>query len=306
MAEAVRAGLEEEGIRCWIAPRDIRPGTDWGAAIVDAITACRVMVLIYSRHANASRQIKREVERAVAKGKRIVPFRLEDAPLSRSLEYFISTAHWQDALTEPLAGHVGKLAETVRFLIDSRDSTQVPPTRRPGATRPGDEAARRDPSPLAPTTNVWKRPAVGVLTAVAILAALYFFVLRKEPPHIAAVNFPPVIVAGSREAVGTVQFSAGDDDLAEADFSVVSATKFEPFRLRPSVAGEKQGSFPFSIRSSVPQVVTLRATLIDARGRRSRPVSFSFEVKKPAPPPAGSRRTIEIPLPPNLKLKIPR
>ncbi len=300
----MRAGLEDRGIRCWIAPRDILPGADWGAAIVDAITASRVMVLIYSGHANASPQIKREVERAVAKGVKLVPFRIEDVPLSKNLEYFISTAHWQDALTEPLEGHVGKLAETVRFLTASRDSTQVPPPlHRHSGARLG------DPSPLVPATNVWKKPAAGVLGVVAVAAALYLFVLRKEPPQIAAVNFPPVIVAGSREAIGTVQFQAGDDDLAEADFSVVSATKFEPFTLRPAVAGEKQGSFPFLVRSSVPQVVTLRATLIDARGRRSRPVSFSFEVKKPpAPPPssAGTRRTIEIPLPPNLKLKIPR
>ncbi len=306
MAEAVRAGLEERGVRCWIAPRDILPGADWGAAIVDAISASRVMVLIYSGHANASPQIKREVERAVAKGIKLVPFRIEDVPLSKNLEYFISTAHWQDALTEPLEGHVGKLAETVRFLSASRDSTQVPPPlRRHSGARLGDAPARarHETPPLVPNYNVWKRPAAGGLAAAAVLAALYFFVLRKEPPQIAAVNFPPVIVAGGRDAVGTVQFTAGHDEVAEAAFEVVSAEKFESFTLRPAAGGEKQGSFSFSIRSSVPQVVVLRTTLVDARGRRSRPVSFSFEVKKSAP--AETRRAIEIPLPQGLKLKLP-
>ena len=30
IANAVCATLEAHGIRCWIAPRDILPGSDWG------------------------------------------------------------------------------------------------------------------------------------------------------------------------------------------------------------------------------------------------------------------------------------
>ena len=34
-ADAACAALEAKGIRCWIAPRDILPGSDWGEAIID-------------------------------------------------------------------------------------------------------------------------------------------------------------------------------------------------------------------------------------------------------------------------------
>ena len=51
-ADAVCATLEAKGIRCWIAPRDVVPGEEWGAAIVDAIRSSRVMVLVFSKHAN--------------------------------------------------------------------------------------------------------------------------------------------------------------------------------------------------------------------------------------------------------------
>ncbi|MEX1244998.1 MAG: toll/interleukin-1 receptor domain-containing protein [Thermoanaerobaculia bacterium] len=54
VADAVYAGLEARGIRCWMAPHKIRPGTDWGAAIIEAIETSKVMVLIFSAHANAS------------------------------------------------------------------------------------------------------------------------------------------------------------------------------------------------------------------------------------------------------------
>ena len=67
-ADATCATLEQAGIRCWIAPRDIMPGDEWGAAIVKAIDQCRAMVLIFSSSANSSKQIRREVERAVNAG----------------------------------------------------------------------------------------------------------------------------------------------------------------------------------------------------------------------------------------------
>jgi hypothetical protein len=67
-ADAACAVLESVGIRCWIAPRDIRPGREFADAIIEAIDHCRVMVLIFSASANESAQIHREIERAVSKG----------------------------------------------------------------------------------------------------------------------------------------------------------------------------------------------------------------------------------------------
>jgi TIR domain len=87
-ADGVCATLETKGIRCWIAPRDILPGMDWGEAIIEAINGSRVIVLVFSSNANDSQQIKREVERAVSKGLPIIPLRIENVAPARSLEYF--------------------------------------------------------------------------------------------------------------------------------------------------------------------------------------------------------------------------
>ncbi|MFN2387222.1 MAG: toll/interleukin-1 receptor domain-containing protein, partial [Thermoanaerobaculia bacterium] len=116
-ADAVCATLESGGVRCWIAPRDILPGMDWGEAIVDGIKRCRVMILVFSSNANSSPQIRREVERAVNKGVPIIPFRIEEVMPTRSLEYFISTPHWMDAMTPPLEKHLQKLTEVVLTLL---------------------------------------------------------------------------------------------------------------------------------------------------------------------------------------------
>jgi TIR domain-containing protein len=136
-ADATCAALEGSGIRCWIAPRDITPGAEWGEAIIEGINHCRVLILIFSANANDSPQIRREVERAVSKGVPIIPLRIEDIAPTRSLEYFIGTVHWLDALAPPLETHLRRLAETVKALCRSI------PRRRASSRRVLSPALRR-------------------------------------------------------------------------------------------------------------------------------------------------------------------
>jgi hypothetical protein len=103
------AQLERQGVNCWIAPRDIAPSTDWAAEIMDAISAARVMILVFSANSNQSPQVRREVERAVHKQLSILPFRIEDVLPSKSLEFFLSTQHWMDAFPPPLEPHLTRL-----------------------------------------------------------------------------------------------------------------------------------------------------------------------------------------------------
>jgi hypothetical protein len=56
-ADAVSRALESRGIRCWMAPRDIRPGANWGESILEAIGKVKMMVLLLSANANASPQV---------------------------------------------------------------------------------------------------------------------------------------------------------------------------------------------------------------------------------------------------------
>lgn len=76
------------------------------------------MVLVFSKNANDSPQIRKEVERAVNKGVIVVPLRIEDVVPTESLEYFMSNVHWLDALTPPLAQHLDHLAGTVKAILD--------------------------------------------------------------------------------------------------------------------------------------------------------------------------------------------
>ncbi len=120
VADAVCARLEARGVRCWIAPRDVLAGVPYGEAIIDAIHGVKVMVLVFSSSANTSGHIPKEVERAVSKGVALVPFRIENVTPAKSLDYFIGSVHWLDAMTEPLDEHLETLANTVLRLLPER------------------------------------------------------------------------------------------------------------------------------------------------------------------------------------------
>jgi hypothetical protein len=138
IADAMCSTLESNGLRCWIAPRDILPGMDWGGSIIDAIATSRVMVLVLSSNSNSSSQVKREVERAVNKDVIVIPFRIEDVNLSKSLEYQLSSTHWMDAVTPPIEDHLQTLAEKIRQLMGT-DRTDNMPVRNKSRTpvKPG-------------------------------------------------------------------------------------------------------------------------------------------------------------------------
>jgi hypothetical protein len=112
--------LETRGFTVWIAPRDISPAADWAEEIIEAISAARVMVLVFSTSSNSSAQVRREVERAVHKDLRILPFRIEDVLPSRSLEYFLSSQHWLDGFPPPRAPHYERLSGCLHQWLPDR------------------------------------------------------------------------------------------------------------------------------------------------------------------------------------------
>jgi hypothetical protein len=125
------AWLEARNIGVWIAPRDLSPTADWAAEVIEAISAARIMVLVFSSNTNESVQVRREVERAVHKGLIVLPFRIEDVLPIKSLEYFLSSQHWLDAFPPPREPYY----ERLRVFLERALAT---PAARAAASLPGD------------------------------------------------------------------------------------------------------------------------------------------------------------------------
>jgi hypothetical protein len=159
-ADAACSVLERRRVRCWIAPRDITPGEEWGAAIVKGINRSRILVLIFSGHANASPQVRREVERAISRGMCVLPVRIENVLPDGAMEYALGNSHWLDAFTPPMERQLELLARSVKTLLGN----DVPAVA---------EVAEPTRLPLSERAKLWSRRN-RTAVRIAVAAALMF------------------------------------------------------------------------------------------------------------------------------------
>ena len=96
-AQAICHVLEQNEIRCWMAPRNIPPGSDYGDVIDDAIKACKAVVVLFSETAASSQYVKGEINIAFEEQKTIIPFRLDKTPLKGQNRLILNKTHWIDA-----------------------------------------------------------------------------------------------------------------------------------------------------------------------------------------------------------------
>lgn len=123
--------LEEHRIRCWMAPRDIPPGADYGDVIDEAIVGCRLFVLVFSGPAALSQWVKGELNLAFTERKIIIPYRIDETPLKGAMRLILNQTHWIEAYPDAEA-RFGELVEAAeRFLgrpVSSEPKTEsVPP-----------------------------------------------------------------------------------------------------------------------------------------------------------------------------------
>mgnify|MGYP001035457047 CR=1 FL=1 len=144
--------LEQDGNRCFLAPRDIRTGYEYAEEIVNGIDSSDLMILILSEQANHSPHVLREVERAVSKSVPIIVYKLSEVQLTKSMEYFLMAHQWMNA--QP-GGSFTEIASCVK----RRESDQ-----------PQNEAEKRTEE-----KRPAKRHGAGIKIAAALAAVAVIF-----------------------------------------------------------------------------------------------------------------------------------
>jgi formylglycine-generating enzyme len=95
-AEAICTAIENRGFACWISSRDIGPGENFQTQIVRAIRHAKIMVLVFSAHANNSEEIKKELVLAGQSRLVVIPVRVEDVTPDEAFAYEFATRQWID------------------------------------------------------------------------------------------------------------------------------------------------------------------------------------------------------------------
>lgn len=89
IAESICHSLENEGIECWIAPRDIPYGNDWAGEITRAIEASRIFIFVFSKSSNLSTQCPKEINIADSTNIPIICLAIDETEMCPSLRYHL-------------------------------------------------------------------------------------------------------------------------------------------------------------------------------------------------------------------------
>ena len=90
VADHICEMLEKNGITCWIAPRDIRPGQRYAIEIMRGLKSCLAMVLVFSKYSNRSQHVANELDHAFNENKPIIPFLIDETPFNDEFDYYLS------------------------------------------------------------------------------------------------------------------------------------------------------------------------------------------------------------------------
>src|SRR5277367_5521859 len=129
VAQNVCSALEAASILCWIAPRDVVPGTMYAGGIVRAIDESTILVLILSKDAVASAHVGKELERATSKRHPIIALRIDAAPLTPDFEYFLNASQWIEVGAGGTDTAIAKLVEAVGKHLTA--GSPIAPTQMP-------------------------------------------------------------------------------------------------------------------------------------------------------------------------------
>ena len=117
VTDALCRYLEEQKIRCWIAPRDIRPGQKYAQAIDQAIKGVKIFILVCSDDSLRSQWVQMETNLAVSDKKIIIPFKIKNCSLEDTgMKLYLNDRHWIDAVLKPEEKFGDLAAAVIAFL----------------------------------------------------------------------------------------------------------------------------------------------------------------------------------------------
>ena len=165
-AETICKAVEQRGLECWIATRNIGPGENFQEAITRAIRSAKVMILVFSAHANNSLEVKKEIALAGRYNVIVVPVRVEDVVPNDAMSYELAVRQWID-LFDDWENAIERLVLQLSAAVQAEPaalSSAAPGSSEPAVPSPAQRAAASPPS---------RRPLIAVLAgAVAVLAII--------------------------------------------------------------------------------------------------------------------------------------
>lgn len=125
IADTICHTLEENGLRCWIAPRDVQVGMSYPSQIFDAISSCKIVVLIFSGNSNKSRHVCNEIDLAFNNEKIIIPFLIDSSNMNHDFQYYLNRKHFLIAYPDYKI-KMQKLVDSILMQLGHKQLSPIP------------------------------------------------------------------------------------------------------------------------------------------------------------------------------------
>lgn len=204
LAEKFVQSASAQGLSVWY-DQMIEGGEDWRGSIVDALGAAKVLVILFSEHSNASRQLIKELALADNLHKVVIPVLIADSQPRGAYLYELASRNWINLHPNPEA-RLTPLIENLQAQVALLDSGSAPPSAP-------QKPAARPAAPVQVSTSV--AAAAPAMTSLPVHGKEPWFPLGRYDLFFLV----PVLVVGFLVGV----FSEGDDKNAGLGFSAIAS-----------------------------------------------------------------------------------
>lgn len=196
--------LEEHGVKCWIAPRDVEGGAEYGGEITRGIRNATSVILVGSEWTKGSIHVRNEIGLAFREGLKIVPYCSGECDLGDSLDFFLATTH-RITPTDDKYFDYAKICDFIK-----NNSRMIVPVKSANPKR------RR-----------WIWLPIASLVALIVIGVFFF-----RHPDQTFVDTPVTIISEIDPSIETEPLQLIVDDV------ILSAPETEPQtdRVKPSIA----------------------------------------------------------------------
>ena len=122
IADKIRHVLEQNNLKCWIAPRDIPSGKNYLRGVAEGIRMTKIVVLVYSKHSQNSDYVNNEVEMAFSNNKPILSFNIDQSEPSEDMKYYLKVTQWLNAYPNPEDEFETLIRDALKLCDESIDS----------------------------------------------------------------------------------------------------------------------------------------------------------------------------------------
>ena len=184
---------KNDGLTCWIAPRNIGLGQTYPAAITLGIKSSDVLIVLLSKNTDDSKYVYKEVELAHSFDVPILPVRISDASIENpDLQFLCSILQMYDVFGESREQKIVGLAEKIisnereigRKLSDKQSETKH---KLISVTNAEKETASESPPPEA-EKSIGGLPRLKSLVPYPVAAGLWSVIEQEINPNAEAYN----------------------------------------------------------------------------------------------------------------------